>query len=267
MVDSLAGTDMGMPPSGLVNWHQGRCGSSVLGSILGQHSAIKWENEVFSRYMPRRRGDAPVPIFSDVMNGVLSRRSKPFQLIEVKYLEAQNLGLYPDLDLRGWLESLVRHGFTRHLLLHRRNGLRRIVSHLMAQRSGVYVLRGSSRPAVTNRPLQINCGAITEGFQTNSLLKWLEIYESSFHCIKMQLEILYSVVPGASVCEIFYEDDIERDPFSGYEKVCVFLGLKSESPTIDLRRINLGSLSGLIANYAEVECLLADTRFSWMLGE
>ena len=267
MVESFAGTNMGIRPSGLVNWHQGRCGSSVLGSILGQHSAIQCENEVFSRYMPRRRGDAPVPIFSDVINGVSSARSKPFQLIEVKYLEAQNLGLYSDLDLRGWMESLVRHGFARHVLLHRRNGLRRIVSHLIAQRSGVYVLRGSPLPSVTNQPLQINCGAITEGFQTHSLLEWLEIYESSFHCIRVLLEILYSIVPGESVCELFYEDDIESDPFSGYEKVCVFLGLKPESPTIDLRRINSGLLSGLIANYAEVECLLADTRFSWMLGE
>ena len=47
--------------NGVVTWHQGRCGSSVLGSLLNQHSRIQAQNEIFSGYMPRRWGEKPVP--------------------------------------------------------------------------------------------------------------------------------------------------------------------------------------------------------------
>ena len=125
--------------NGVVTWHQGRCGSSVLGSLLNQHSRIQAANEIFSKFMPRRRGQQPVPAMSAVMAAATEAAKKPTLNIEVKYLSAQNFCLYPGSNTENWLQSADEHGFRRHVLIHRRNSLRRIVSHLMAQRTGVYV--------------------------------------------------------------------------------------------------------------------------------
>ena len=57
---------------GLLTWHQGRCGSSVLGSLLGQHPQITVHNEIFSKYMPRRRGNDPLPSMAEVFAEVVS---------------------------------------------------------------------------------------------------------------------------------------------------------------------------------------------------
>ena len=118
---------------GVATWHEGRCGSSVLGSLLNQHSQIQAANEIFSRYMPRRWGDKPVPAIPDVLHQAMATASKPVLQIEIKSLRAQNRSLYPGLTLEDWLDQLFAHGFQRQVILHRRNGLRRLVSHLMAQ--------------------------------------------------------------------------------------------------------------------------------------
>ena len=76
------------------------------------------------------------------------------------------------------MTELSGRGLRRHLLIHRRNGLRRVVSHLMAQRTGVYVQKQrvqSSSPA--SRQLAIDPSCISEGVETHPLLGWLEIYD------------------------------------------------------------------------------------------
>ena len=57
-----------MSPLGVVNWHIGRCGSSVLGSLLAQHPEITYSNEIFSPYMPRRRGERVLPPLNAVVD-------------------------------------------------------------------------------------------------------------------------------------------------------------------------------------------------------
>ena len=96
--------------SGVVNWHIGRCGSSVLGSLLAQHPSIAYSNEIYSRYMPRRRGSLSVPTIDsvlDVSEQAASQRGLHF--FEVKHLPDQNIGLYPQLEVQDWLN----HFFTR----------------------------------------------------------------------------------------------------------------------------------------------------------
>ena len=150
---------------GLVTWHQGRCGSSVLGSLLNQHSQIQAFNEVFSKYMPRRRGDQPIPPIAEVLSGSVAACVKPVLNVEIKYLSAQNFALYPAAHLGDWFTELSGHGLRRHLLIHRRNGLRRLVSHLMAQRTGIYVQHKSALSSSdVSRQLTIDRASITGSF-------------------------------------------------------------------------------------------------------
>ena len=252
---------------GLVTWHQGRCGSSVLASLLNQHSQIQAFNEVFSKYMPRRRGDQPIPSMAEVLKSSIQACVKPVLNVEIKYLSAQNFALYPTAHLADWFSELSGHGLHRHLLIHRRNGLRRLVSHLMAQRTGVYVQKQAvPSPSSASRQLAIDMASITEGFETHSLLGWLEIYDQAHQQMREGLTAWCSQHQQPAPLELFYEEVIEPSPQLAYAQVCAALGLEQEPAVVKLQRINPEPLAQLISNWSEIEALLAPTRFAWMLA-
>ena len=253
--------------AGVVNWHIGRCGSSVLGSLLAQHPSIAYSNEIFSRFMPRRRGSASLPSIESVLQE--AERTSPesaLHFFEVKHLPDQNLGLYPQLDVEDWLNLFFDRGYRYHLLMSRRNGLRRIVSHLMSARSRQYVLSSSSAVGPVS-PITVPLEGIAHGFGVRTLLGWLEEYERGHHAMQGCLRIMRQSRPEFSWLELVYEDQIEHDPLIAYRDVCAFLNL----PVVDVdllhRKMNPGCLNDLIANFEEVRDCLSSTRFAWMLSE
>ena len=248
-----------MPASGVVNWHIGRCGSSVLGSLLAQHSQLFYSNEIYSYLMPRRRGNQVLPKIDQVLDASRAEVSAQWHLIEIKHLADQNLGLYPKLQPSDWLELLMSRGYHHHLLMRRRNGLRRIVSHLRAARTGQYV-RSASSAQQDSVAVEINIHSIQHGFARRPLLDWLALYE---HGHSQMLGLLQA--QHLSYLELTYEDHIEHGPKHGYHLVCDFLGIEAEDVTVDLCRINRGSLPELISNFDAVRDCLQPTRFAWML--
>ena len=250
---------------GVATWHEGRCGSSVLGALLNQHSQIQAANEIFSRYMPRRWGDQPVPAMPEVLYQTVVQASKPVLQIEIKSLRAQNRSLYPELALRYWFDQLLVHGFQRHVTLHRRNGLRRLVSHLMAQRSGVFV-QSSGAPPLRREPLTVNTTSIREGAETHDLLHWLDLYASTHRTLVEALERFCAARALPSPLQLIYEDSLEADPQLAYQQLCAWLELEPEPVTLLHRRINPEPLSQLIANWGEICDLIAPTPHAWMLA-
>ena len=253
--------------SGVVNWHIGRCGSSVLGSLLAQHPSIAYSNEIYSRYMPRRRGSSTLPSIGSVLEQAEQAVSgSNLHLFEVKHLPDQNLGLYPQFDVQDWLNLFFVHGYKHHLLMRRRNGLRRIVSHVRAAHSGQYVL-GSSSDAVNYSPITIPLEGIVHGFGTRTLLGWLEEYERGHEVMCDCLCDLDKSNPDFSWLELVYEDRIEHDPRMAYRDVCDFLGLPAVDVDLRYRKMSPGRLVDLIDNLDEVRDCLFPTRFAWMLSE
>ena len=252
---------------GIVNWHVGRCGSSVLGSLLAQHPSIVYSNEIYSRYMPRRRGSSTLPSIGSVLEQAEQTVSgSDLHLFEVKHLPDQNLGLYPQLDLQDWLNHFFAHGYKHHLLMRRRNGLRRIVSHFRSAQSGQYVL-GSSSDVVNGSPIIIPLEGIVHGFATRTLLGWLEEYERGHEYMLSCLGTMANSNSDFSWLELVYEDQIEHDPRMAYRDVCNFLGLHAVDVDLRYRKMSPGGLSDLIANLDEVRDCLSPTRFAWMLSE
>ena len=187
-------------------------------------------------------------------------------LFEVKYLPDQNLGLYPQLDVQDWLNLFFAYGYTHHLLMHRRNGLRRIISHFRALQSGQYVV-GSSSDVVKCSPVTIPLEGIIHGFGTRTLLGWLEEYERGHEYMQNRLGALAKSNSDFSWLELVYEDQIEHDPRMAYRDVCNFLNLPAVDVDLRLRKISPGRLVHLIANLDEVRDCLSPTRFAWMLSE
>ena len=247
-----------MAPIGVVNWHIGRCGSSVLGSLLAQHPEITYSNEIFSPYMPRRRGGRTLPPLEEVVERARDGLQTRFHLFEVKHLQEQNLGLYPGLSRSDWVSRFASLGCQHHLVMRRRNGLRRMVSHVRASSSGVYVSSASASPP--SQAVTIPLENIVHGFRQRSLLEWLEVYEEGH--VRMQEALSDAEVPSL---ELVYEEDLEDSPLQAYQRVCQFLELEPGAPELRYRKINRGKLSDLIANFDAIESCLATTRFAWML--
>jgi len=253
--------------NGVVNWHLGRCGSSVLGSLLAQHPDVDYGNEIFSPYMPRRRGDRVLPAIDQVVADFRGCSQRDFYLFEVKHLPAQNLGLYPSLNVADWLQKFRELGCQNHILLHRRNGLRRMVSHVRAAESGVYVASIRSQNRESSSKLILPLEGIRHGFEVRSLLGWLQEYERGWQ----QMQTLFSQSARDSSdfrwLSLTYEDDLAQSPLEGYQRVCSFLGLSAFEPNLRCRKLNPGSLSALIANWDEIRALLDPTPFAWMLED
>ena len=256
-----------MTIDGVVNWHIGRCGSSVLGSLLDQHPDVDYDNEIFSPYMPRRRGDRALPSVEQVIADSRSRSEGDVHLFEVKHLPAQNLGLYPSLKAADWLQKFWGLGYQSHVLLHRRNGLRRMVSHVRAAESGIYVASVQSHDRQQSPTLTLPLEGIRHGFEVRSLLGWLHEYERGWqqmHCLFSQFARDNRDFRWLSLT---YDDDLEQSPLDGYQRVCAFLGLSAFEPNLRYRKLNPGSLSELIANWDEIRALLTPTPFCWMLED
>ena len=124
--------------------------------------------------MPRRRGDRSLPPIEQVVADFRGRSKADVRLFEVKHLPAQNLGLYPSLNVADWLQKFRELGCQSHILLHRRNGLRRMVSHVRAAESGVYVASIQSQNIELSPKLTLPLEGIRHGFEVRSLIGWLQ---------------------------------------------------------------------------------------------
>ena len=252
---------------GVVNWHIGRCGSSVLGSLLAQHPDVLYSNEIFSQYMPRRRGDKQLPSIDRVVKDSQTRSHGGVYLFEVKHLPAQNLGLYPSLKVSDWLHWFKDLGYRKHILLHRRNGLRRMISHLRAASDGVYVSNSGSQASQPPTKLIVPLEGIRHGFEVRSLLGWLQEYERGWNEMKALLRRYSEQNDDFEWLSLFYEDDLAASPLNGYRRVSSFLGLSAFEPQLRHRKLNPGSFPSLIANWEDIHTLLSPTPFAWMLED
>ena len=217
--------------------------------------------------MPRRRGTSFLPSIGSVLEQAEQAKSRcDLHLFEVKHLPDQNLGLYPQLRVQDWVNFFLAQGYKHHLLMRRRNGLRRIVSHFRAAQTGQYVL-GSSSDVVNGSPIAIPLEAIVHGFGSRTLLGWLEEYERGHAAMRDCLGALAQSNSDFSWLELVYEDQIEHDPRMAYRYVCDFLGLPVVDVELRHRKMSPGRLVDLIANLDEVRDYLSPTRFAWMLSE
>lgn len=236
----------------------------MLGSLLAQNSHIAYSNEIYSRYMPRRRGNQVLPSLGQVLDSAREGVYRPWHLFEIKHLSDQNLGLYPMLSRLDWLQYLIANGYRHHVVMRRRNGLRRIVSHLRAAQTGQYVVN-SVRHLQSPLKVEVSLESIVHGFASRSLLEWLEIYEQGHEEMMSVLKECYLNDGSIAFLELTYEDNIQNDPIKAYRMVCEFLSVPCESVDVRHAAINSGLLTDLISNFDAVCDCLSTTRFAWML--
>jgi len=239
-------------------FHTGRCGSSVLGSLLDQHHKMFWASEIFESLDPRCQAllDRQDGVRRVLVDSMYSRAAKCYGF-ETKFLSSQHLT--PDridLTLEEYLSLLRGLGFSHFIVLRRKNLLRSLISTLIGLETKKWQNREDSAP-VHSIAMDVDT-LFGEG--SSSLLSYFRHVETGHGALRELLR-------GDEVLFLSYEDDILDDPITAYQKVCSFIGMQPMSPEIEFKRQNPFSLRQLVTNFEEVALVLRKTGYEWMLDD
>ena len=238
-------------------FHTGRCGSTVLGQMLNQHSMIHWAGELFESHM--QDPDSTTLSATEVAKRIDSKRSTGNAGIfgfETKYLPQQHLSAKCiNMDPATYIELLRGMGFGKFILLHRKNYLRRFIS----AKVGVQTRSWHSKREIES-PTKVRLNTESFGITGQPILQ-------AFQTLDEAVTRLRGTLKKEDTLEINYEDDILNDPGVAYRKVCQFLDIPDQNPDISYVRTNPFKCADLIINYDEIEKILINTRYSWMLED
>lgn len=255
-IDSLAKISVLLSPlmrPGIFFFHQGRCGSQVVASLLSQHPKISSYQEIFQPYMQKKS----LPTKPENMLRMRRVYSIPsYAVVEAKFFECQHLSLL-DLSIRDFVDVVRRCGFRKFIILNRLNYLRKIVSTRIAiARGGKWHYKANDEVPTTTVRLDVE--------KTFIMGKAAPIVDL-FKYFDEQYQILRVALAGEDVLELTYEEDIFDDPMIAYNKVCNWLGLERFPARVIYRRTNVKELSEVVENWGEVSGVLSDTQYAWMV--
>lgn len=241
---------------GIAVMHLGRCGSTVLGNLLGQHSRITWRGEILEPLFQAARKQHGDHFFmqgdpAELAAKVLENCASDYAGVEFKPFHLAIFRVAPS----DFISRLRSAGFRHFIVLDRRNRLRKIVSSRLAANSGVWHVPINTVRDSQAIMLDVECLSLDR--KVGSLADVLGMYDAEFDELRRLLS------PG--YLDLVYEDDIEADPQVAYRKVIDFLGLAAEPVATKLGRTTTAPLRGVIENFDTVERHLEGTRYAWML--
>ena len=227
----------------------GRCGSLVLQKMLGQHSNMVWDGEIFN-YLSFYKYPK-ISSLTQFIHMHTHQKISRFYGFVTKYLPAQ-LSKTTNLDLAQHIALLRENNFGKFIVLHRKNYLRHLISIHVARKLKEYHLKESLTSAV-----KVNID-VNDAFIGKPLLE-------HFKSIDRQYEQLKNNLKNDIALYLTYEDDILENPRIAYKKVCTFLGVAIENPKIIFKRTNVFSCNEMLENFAEIKTILINTPYEWML--
>ncbi len=248
----------------IVMTHFGRSGSTVLAKQLSQHSKIGWLNEIFSLEWIRSREtyDFSLQQFRDlVATQGDSARKQSADLIVGHEIKLMNFLQNPSCNMIDYAASTSDKDQYLHVVLMRRNTLRRIFSVYKAMQTKVYHVdtQDQTHARKTYAVDMSNLFDPDTGQKADTLPELIEkaqLREQSVlqNYAKVGIEYLY----------LTYEDDIEQDPRQAYRKIIEYAGLPFEPAEILLNKTG-SHLRDEVTNFAEVSEALAGSKYEWML--
>jgi LPS sulfotransferase NodH len=225
--------------------------------MLNAHTKIFWAGEIFEKYMRAAQNKTLNDFVSTTVNSSRNKSVSSIYGFETKYLAQQHLSEHClNLGIGDYIQLLRILGFSYFIVLHRKNYLRRAISIQVAKET----MRWHSKE-ITSSPTRVFIDV--HSFRTGSLREPLV---DLFARIDESYERLRHSLPGNSLL-LTYEEDIQESPLIAYKKVCDFLDVADEAPAISLRRTNPFTYEQMVENFEEVEAVLKDTKYSWMLDK
>lgn len=239
----------------VATFHTARCGSTVVGKMLNDHSKVYWSNEIFLKYMKMDPSTHPKNLLETTLREGEIHSSKEVHGFEIKYLPNQHLSeKCLNMSLEDYIARLQGLGVAHFVGMHRKNHLRRLISIMVGVKKGYWHTRKAETPEM------IHINVIKHKDQnTNSLVK-------SFEDMDLNYEHLQQCLPSGSLF-LNYEDDIQHDPGVAYRKICKYIQIEDEHPEIKLKRTNPFSYEKMISNLDDVRSALHGTRYAWILED
>jgi hypothetical protein len=246
----------GRRPGVVLMLHVGRCGSTVLASLLAQNPAIFWDGK-----LPRKARDLYGERVRALDPGRWTRRQfaisgDRFYGFEFKILADQYPAIFGTTTPR-FLETCKQIGVTHFILLTRRNTLRHVVSHYASMNRGKW--HASTPDALRAQMFPLDISDITTGSAPGrSLVDYLQEVEDAHDEVR-------GLLKGERLLEIEYEEDIDAEgPQLAYRKVCVFLGIPPVEASIRNVKVNPYPMASVIENFDEITHMVGGTKFAWM---
>lgn len=239
--------------------HTGRCGSTVLGKMLDDHSLIHWSSELFEDMSSRHKEYFGQPdAVEKILKSDIRLCKKKFYGFETKYLPQQHLRAdWINMGLAQYLSFLRNQGFSRFIILHRRNHLRRAISAYKGMRRNEWHVK---RVQTSCSKINIDTRSFLTGNETGPLIELFRLIDKTHKELK-------NLLSSDTVLNLHYEDDIQENPETAYHKVCDFLGVKRQKPIIQFEKTNPFRIVDMLDNYNEITQLLIGTEYEWMLDD
>jgi hypothetical protein len=252
-----------MRPGNIAMFHIGRCGSTVLASLLSQHKNIYWASEFYSRVFKTWElsnegeevvGEMPADAIDLLKKDMLEALHRYYGF-EIKPFHFPLIAYTPDR----FLKELEKMNYAYFIHLDRKNRLRKILSSLIAHEDKLrYHQEGKAKAKL--KQVHVNVDRIVIDFNAKPLLTFLQDYD-------MQVKAMHELLKDKDCLSLTYENDIQEDPRIGYRKICDYIGLKPKDVKVKLSRTNPFPVRTMIENIGEVEDLLKGTEYEWMLNE
>ena len=249
-------------PGAVAMFHIGRCGSTVLADLLRQNKKIFWDGEIYQAHCnwleskgiilsPNSlRGQSPFELLQRHMRFSGAR----YYGFEIKFYNLRCYGIGTQV----FVDKIEKLGIDRFILLERRNYLRKIVSSVVAEKTGEYHLRISSNPKLVRVKIEID--ELDLDYDRKPLLDHLRGFRDDV--LNFQ-----RLMHGPGFLKLTYEDDIMDDPVKTSVRVSKFLGVPPITGMIRYHRSTPFPLRDVVVNFREVEAALGGTEFAWMLND
>jgi hypothetical protein len=234
----------------LVMIHPGRCGSTVLGGMLNQHPAIRWDREIFTE-LPRNLipiDDDGTILWRPYIRPLMKRCKKPTLGIEIKVQQIVKQQIFGK-DLEEALTRLAEAFDFQLVLLTRKNHVERWLSGAIARETSRFQNREGEVAPDTTLPLPAEIIDHSYGLKKMEVNAWLDEVE------RMD-EVFVAAVERRGGLILRYEDDILEGPARAYGQVLDFVGLYPEKSEPLYIKADRRPLSARLSNFEELAQIL-----------
>lgn len=227
-------------------WHTGRCGSTVLSSMLNQYPQMHSAGELLEMYSRFFKGlkykpGAWIGGKLCVRYAILKNNAEFFGF-EMKVWHLFNLGV----TVNQAMNFLQEININKHIILERQNYLRILVSSNVSKKTSSWHIGSERKPTLTK--VYVNPEGLAYAIQEFS-----NFYEKLNRLL------------GQNCLRLSYEKDIKHNPKIAFHKVADFLELNNLEPDVPLGVTNPYPLQEMILNFDEISNQLKGTKNEWML--
>lgn len=250
-------------PRKIVLTHFGRSGSTVLASMLKQHNHIIWLDEFFTMRW-RREGtsdfslDEILAMITAETSRVLSHHPGVLVGHEVKLI---NFLHNPQCNLAQYIRSTADTDEYIHIVLRRKNTLKRICSVYKAEQTKTYHIHENDSD-YRAKTFKINFDNLIDYDTGQHAKTFPELIRKTIKREEKALSQFQKL--DLPHLEIIYEDDIEEGPDKAYCKVLDYLHLDYIPAQIQWQKTSLG-LDRELENYDRLKEQMLESEYAWML--